>query len=136
MENKYFTPDIEDLYVGYKLEIKGPHDVDWQPVVLGKDAIWHQFTNLENLGQAMEQLRVPYLTKEDIEDEGWIKAKAPIITIKHDFYEIPYIKDNFRVDYNFRNNLINIIENNGENLFKGKCKCINEFRKIIKLLEI
>jgi hypothetical protein len=137
MENKYFTPDIEDVYVGYECEqlINGI----WKNEIFAKGSYLPENIDLLHWAYTCiinESLRVPYLTKEQIEAEGWIKAKAPIVTINHDFYEIPYIKDNFRVDYNFRNNLINIIENNGKNLFYGKCKDINTFRKIIKLLGI
>ena len=138
MENKYFTPNIEDLYVGYECEINNIHG-KWESITItftNSNSFYK--TDLAEVCLLVEDkyVRVPYLTKEQIEAEGWIKAKAPIVTIKHDFYEIPYIKDNFRVDYNFRNNLINIIENNGTNLFYGKCKDINTFRKLIKLLGI
>jgi hypothetical protein len=137
MENKYFTPDIEDLYVGYKLEIKGPHDVDWQPVVLGKDAIWHQFTNLENLGQAMEQLRVPYLTKEQIEAEGWIEDKGLYKLRKNEdlFFTIDFNTDSYSLIINSYSK-INTTYYSGDHVFKGFCKDINTFRKIIKLLGI
>jgi hypothetical protein len=132
MENKYFTPDIEDIYVGYELVSnleKLGLGMGRAPLRISKDNISHVLSNIDNY-------EVPHLTKEQIEAEGWSKAKAPIVAIKHDFYEIPYIKDNFRIDYNFKNNLINILENNGVNLFYGKCKDINTFRKIIKLLGI
>jgi hypothetical protein len=134
MENKYFTPDIEDFCIGYEYETIYLKSVWTKENLSIMDAGWF-FESYHNDAIPTE-FRVPYLTKEQIEAEGWIKAKAPIVTINHDFYEIPYIKDNFRVDYNFRNNLINIIENNGKNLFYGKCKDINTFRKIIKLLGI
>ena len=130
MENKYFIPDIEDVHVGYELE-----HLSATGYITTKFEIDSSLPALEQLIK-LNQVRVPYLTKEQIETEGWSKAKAPIVTIKHDFYEIPYIKDNFRIDYNFKNNLINILENNGVNLFYGKCKDINTFRKIIKLLNI
>jgi len=132
MENKYFTPDIEDLYVGYKLEIKGKHDTNWQPVVLGKDAIWHKFTNLENLGQVMEQLRVPYLTKEQIEAEGWEYEKE-IKTVQC------YDKENIFIAYSEKTHRMLIRKHNNETwktIYFGRCKDINAFRKIIKLLEI
>ena len=139
MENKYFTPDIEDIHIGYECELLMNTNVsilnptsnapEFKPFIFEKNKI-------ELLIELYDSIRVPYLTKEQIEAEGWSKAKAPIVTIKHDFYEIPYIKDNFRIDYNFKNNLINILENNGVNLFYGKCKDINTFRKIIKLLGI
>jgi hypothetical protein len=137
MENKYFTPDIEDLYVGYKLEIKGKHDTNWQPVVLGKDAIWHKFTNLENLGQVMEQLRVPYLTKEQIEAEGW-----DFESMDRDY--LYFIKINLLLSYNIYTHRLVIMstlkadqtENYFQPSFKGECKDINTFRKIIKLLKL
>jgi hypothetical protein len=135
MENKYFTPDIDDIHIGYELEV----NYNFKLNDIFHKKIIESFEELSDIHSRMPGdcvIRIPYLTKEQIEAEGWIKAKAPIVTINHDFYEIPYIKDNFRVDYNFRNNLINIIENNGKNLFYGKCKDINTFRKLIKLLGI
>jgi hypothetical protein len=135
MENKYFTPDIEDLYVGYKLEIKGPHDVDWQPIVLGKDAIWHQFTNLENLGQAMEQLRVPYLTKEQIEAEGWIDNTLCYQTPEL-FVGLQNSQTWRKLVYKFSDNVLQIVEVDDYYIYSGQCKDINTFRKIIKLLGI
>ena len=133
MENKYFTPDIEDLYVGYKLEIKGKHDTNWQPVVLGKDAIWHKFTNLENLGQVMEQLRVPYLTKEQIEGEEW-KYLSEGYAEHQAFY-----KDDFQMSCFYDKHLLKIIKKESSKtivLYQGSCRCINDLKKIIKLLEI
>lgn len=147
MENKYFTPDIEDLYVGYKLEIKGKHDDDWKPVVLGKDAIWHQFTNLENLGKAMEQLRVPYLTKEQIEAEGWtsfVTEYKKDIVPENMTYTFFREDRNYMLGWNFNTNKITLIIKDPslvenyytEPTFRGECKDINTFRKIIKLLGI
>jgi hypothetical protein len=68
MENdKYFTPDIEDLRVGYECDLLGSkiviedrHDLD-----LSFD----------------HPLRTPYLTKEQIEAEGWKE------TISHGVFE-------------------------------------------------
>ena len=138
MENKYFTPDMEDFHIGYECEISTP--TIWKsgkfPEILELNSELDEFGKDSLMKAAHAILRVPYLTKEQIEAEGWNKAKVPIVTINNDFYEIPYIKDNFRIDYNFKNNLINILENNGKNLFYGKCKDINTFRKICKLLEI
>ena len=138
MENKYFTPDMEDFHIGYECEISTP--TIWKsgkfPEILELNSELDEFGKDSLMKAAHAILRVPYLTKEQIETEGWNKAKVPIVTISNDFYEIPYIKDNFRIDYNFKNNLINVLENNGKNLFCGKCKDINTFRKICKLLEI
>ena len=138
MENKYFTPDMEDFHIGYECEISTP--TIWKsgkfPEILELNSELDEFGKDSFMKAAHAILRVPYLTKEQIEAEGWNKANIPIVTINNDFYEIPYIKHNFRIDYNFKNNLINILENNGKNLFYGKCKDINTFRKICKLLEI
>jgi hypothetical protein len=143
MENKYFTPDIENIHVGficyqYNKFYDGhgiKFDERWaEDLTLLVPAAVRILINEES--NIADFIRVPYLTKEQIEAEGWSKAKVPIVTIKHDFYEIPYIKDNFRIDYNFKNKLINILENNGVNLFYGECKDINTFIKIIKLLNI
>src|SRR6187431_2955175 len=69
---KYFTPSIEDIRVGYECELlifnwkkdKG----EWIPTVL-------EITNFDHESEAwalsLNIIRVPYLTKEQIEAEGW-----------------------------------------------------------------
>ena len=71
MEARYYVPTIDEFFCGFECEIKGKNESNWSKLVLGKDAIWHLFTNLEHLDQATEQIRVKSLCRQDIEECGW-----------------------------------------------------------------
>lgn len=122
MINKYFTPSIEDIRVGYECDMLNSEG-NWQSFKFG-DHLYY-----EGFGVDMEQLRVPYLTKEQIEAEGWKhewlekgthswSKKELILTTFEDFSRIK----------------INYIS--GYQLFDGECKDINTFRYICRLLNI
>lgn len=85
--------------------------------------------------------RISYLTKEQIEKEGWL------VSAVDDFYN----KTGNRLTYDELSNELCIIQTpkitideardwpegmGNYNLFKGKCKSLNEFRTIMKLLSI
>ncbi len=144
MDNKYFTPDIEDIHIGYECEI-----YDQSTSKLIKKVEWHIVkTHLGNseigknvaINQVLKyikqnKLRVPYLTKEQIEAEGWVEMSPPIISISREFRNIPFIKDGYRLDYNLNSNQLAITVND-QFLFYGECPSINELRIICKLLNI
>lgn len=153
---KYFTPDISDIRVGYECEY-----------YLGNS--WHEhvveslYTDRDGYGifeleQYLQEgsLRVPYLTKEQIEAEGWelyskgidLWFKREVLTEEFDWSGIcnfygykPYklylnyglhdyklkIKCDFSGGQDF---------NEADTLFEGECKDINTFRWICKLLKI
>ena len=142
MENKYFTPDIEDIHIGYECEILYPHNMIEYNEKLNEN-LWekHKFELRESLSEGDSMsfdyiYRTPYLTKEQIEAEGWKKY----------YIDGTYIKDNHILNFDFATGLnrLNIHKKpeTGKNvtshdmLFNSKCKCINDFRKIIKLLGI
>lgn len=76
IDNKYFTPSLEDIRVGYEAEVsweyyrnpdgtKSSNPDGWKPVVFkGVDEAVRKYHSLG-------MYRVPYLTKEQIEAEGW-----------------------------------------------------------------
>jgi hypothetical protein len=127
MENKYFTPDIEDLCIGYECELLMNTDVsilnptsnapEFKPFIFEKNKI-------ELLIELYDSIRVPYLTKEQIEAEGWVYVSMDMCWIKNGI-ELYFQKDN----------KIEILDQPNF-LFQGECKDINTFRKIIKLLNI
>jgi hypothetical protein len=137
MENKYFTPDIEDICIGYELEMNWnrAYEEKWVPIKISVQDEEFAYTSelseiVDALHDGMSEARVPYLTKEQIEAEGWKPEKS----------------------YFRKNNLYLFFENNeleiefGEPFtwdasdsdvrYKGECKDINTFRKLIKLLGI
>ena len=70
----YFVPDIEDIRVGYECEIKptGSEELDWMPYVINGDTAFKYY---KTKGKGATSIRVPYLTKEQIEAEGWVFDK-------------------------------------------------------------
>ena len=154
MQNKeYFTPEIEDVCIGYECDIKYP--TGWQKFIVkntwfGKDGegdFPEVFSCIEN---KIFNIRVPYLTKEQIEEEGFIyRGKVSHRTIPDEPFnkiELEFIKDNILIRFDVICNKIMIdkANNTRENvnfysiktLYHGECKCINQFRLIIKLLGI
>lgn len=151
MENKYFTPDIEDIRVGYECEwtsdglvFTTPYS---EPLYSGKleysDVLdilkWYDMDSF-NLTKIV---RVPYLTKEQIEAEGWVW--------KHDTTHFggmfsSYEKNNHFLIHNRIKNEIRMIfkdpsleydwKNPEKFNFWAECKDINTFRYICKLLGI
>ena len=136
MENKYFTPDIEDLCIGYECEYNfaKAYTNEFNFVKIGykdNEGYTNELSDMIHLiDDGAAAIRVPYLTNKQIEAEGWKPEKT----------------------YFRKNNLYLFFENNeleidcGEPFtwdasdsdvrYKGECKDINTFRKIIKLLGI
>ena len=125
--NKYFTPNIEDLHIGYELE-----HLSATGYITTKFEIDSSLPALQELIK-LNQIRVPYLTKEQIEAEKWEYLSEGYIG-HQSFY-----KDDFEMSCFYDKHLLKIIKKEKVKtvvLYQGRCKCINEFRKIIKLLEI
>ena len=121
---KYYTPNIEDLFIGYECEsynngIWEKHtfkDIDYEGILIYLDGIW---------------LQTPYLTKEQIQSEGWKL---------HDEKHNEFRKGCYVLVYRFSNQQLQIADTDSsygwQVKFVGNCKSINELRKISKLLEI
>lgn len=129
---KYFTPSIEDIHVGYECEVKDPigfHEELWQKQILDKNILGYFQGNWEHV------VRVPYLTKEQIEKEGW--KEVPPITGKGTG-EAWFRKNRDYILYNYTaHKLLVTGEVHPDDLvYDGECKDINTFRKICKLLNI
>jgi hypothetical protein len=146
-QSKYFTPNIEDIRVGYECEMSTDRfeffktKIDLSDI---NDLIdWYRqgyFTN--NLSDI---IKVPYLTKEQIEAEGWktwngagdFQRTKPLFFISKKL-DIPAGNRNYSLvncGYNFETKELKIdIEQ--LTIFIGECKDINTFRYICKLLNI
>lgn len=127
---KYFVPEISDIRVGYECEIWWNYNYlpkdEWCSVKVLQgstvDFDLYDFTSRIN----KNEIRVPYLTKEQIEADGWFHRENTNI----------FIKGKIGLAYNFDKHLICIGYENGHILFNGECKDINTFRYICKLLKI
>ena len=133
MENKYFTPDKEDVSIGmeyyylrknnefilFNLTEEDFRAPEWIESLTGrKQSI---FTYLQE-----GKIKVAYLTKEQIEAEGW----------KHYGNNCFELNPRWFCSWYPEINRLEVYDNENEKNFAGKCKDINTFRKICKLLEI
>lgn len=129
----YFTPEIEDLRIGYECEV-----YDQASTKLIKDIRWHRVIidkSYTNAGETIafnsvlkylkkECIRVRYLDEEILIDNGWY----PVDDIR--FPE--YVKDQFRLELLGERTIA--ISKNENILFCGKCRDINTLRYISKLI--
>jgi hypothetical protein len=156
MENKYFTPDIEDLCIGYECEYNFAraytNDFDfvkigYKDITPGKGGYTNELTHMIHLiDDGAAAIRVPYLTKEQIESEGWeyksrgtdLWFERKEIFLREDGYHLENIKLQYGL-HDYRLKISFVYVGDGEEstgAYLGECKDINTFRKLIKLLGI
>lgn len=137
-ENKYYTPNIEDIRIGYECEVLvSPtiNSVDWSPLSkiidkedLNRVLIVYDRNNLS--------VRTSYLTKEEIEAEGWklvsIEGWIDCLHKKSVLSNCSYYLWLESNELEIRKDFIDL----ESTVYKGKCPSINEFRYICKLLGI
>ena len=158
---KYFVPEISDIRVGYECEIWWNYNYlpkdEWCSVKVlqesTKDFDLYDFTSRIN----KNEIRVPYLTKEQIEDEGWVRQNnyldetknqrfggIPDYELKTEFGSLRlFIKDlekpyeNISIERYTKSDHSNPLSLSGKwFVYRGICKDINTFRYICKLLNI
>jgi len=144
MENKYFTPSIEDIRIGYECEahLLIIERVDkWIPIKF--KGVCEDVRKYHSQGV----YRTLYLTKEQIEEEGWEFKQTNKI---RDWYEIESPEDggNWYGYYIYKAQLIYDEEmklmkisfcfdcTTWETVFEGECKCINTLRSVMRLLRM
>lgn len=131
-DNKYFTPSIEDIRVGYECEINWVSG--WKKHILNESLHVYSTHNVfVTAAEAIkrENLRVPYLTKEQIEGEGWQLDYSRNVSSG-----VIYCKNKNTAWYFTKDNLLWIRDKNDATLFQGECKSINEFKTLMKWLKI
>ncbi len=147
MEQKYFTPDIEDIRVGYELEYNLSGE-DWNKITVNLSDFYTGVV-AEFGKENTKGLRVPYLYKEQIENEGWdmqnvlreddngndMFSTGFVKTIDENHWYELILEDDHKIFMQYkwyRNSVAQI----WRTIFYGECRCINEFRWICKLLGI
>lgn len=138
---KYYTPQISDLHESFEFL----HEVYDQEEDLN---FWARstFSSISGMGLDIAgkfrrgKVRVPFLTKEDIEGEGWEYIPKYSTITSLEFY-----KDQRWLNYNIQTKEIKIHEGREDYeecnisickflIRKVKCRCINDFRIIMKML--
>ena len=138
MNEKYYTPEISDLRIGYECEFYDLDDNDWTKITIDNQSKLSNFTGLDIL------LKTPYLTAEQIETEGWEKYE-----LYNNPNRVPFEKDNYvlildtraeipMVEMIFRDpsKVSDTILNPERFHLLINCPSINEFRTLIKWLGI
>lgn len=100
MENKYYTPEISDIRVGYECEVEMDiitsegEKVEriWTPFTFKKQNLTIHVKGQEpviinNVMRYSESMRTPYLTKKQIEAEGWkeVKNESSVDRVRYRF---------------------------------------------------
>jgi hypothetical protein len=141
--NKYFVPDIEDFRFGYEFEKNySSSGGDWYPTKIVA------YLDFEGLDFYIKEglLRTPYLTKEQIEAEGWFDVDKDK-SYRTSGFIIKFSKGNYMLGFNEETCFVSIMPIDPVKwewintttfwyAYQGECKSINEFRFICKLLKI
>jgi hypothetical protein len=157
-QNKYYTPDISELHVGYELEVEDfnqghENGVQWIKTVIKHGGNYERNTHEQIFDSTTIQgiearndvyirntYRTKYLDQSDIESCGWIHTGGQLVSHGRQDYE----KAGMMLKYFPRHHSLFIakainpdaMDGFAEKLFDGECKSINELRKIIKWLNI
>lgn len=132
-KSKYYTPDIEDIRVGYEGEINWSRGysetfVPFKITVQNEDFAYTGLLSeiVDAMDDGYAEVKTPYLTKKQIEAEGW----EDVSTDQPQFSKAPY-----RL-YLQKDGRIWIRDMFDNDFYHGKCPSINELRYITKLLNI
>lgn len=105
--DKYYTPEIEDFYVGFEFE-ENQIDSNWKSYGWEKKVVTVDF-NFKSTSEYIGLCRVKYLDKSDIESLGW-KLKTDLYV--KDNLTLQVHKDSITIKYydNFNNELRTKVE--------------------------
>lgn len=156
-EDKYYTPTIEELHVGYCCEIKDWEN-NWIPFLLKEVRVRDNVYSSEGfLSDLVEQgkVRTLFLTKEQIEVEGWEYVEGVKTQIFKTFvgeyiedddctgfeYKMYYIASTHRMSIDaltisYGKAQYSCYEGNCDLIFRGEIKSINELKTLMKWLKI
>ena len=148
MKEEYYTPETSELFIGYILEYRSKSYISVEKIE------WHLWTKItvntdflargcsESSFDSDVEIRTKYLTKEDIESEGWSFQYQELLAVdeyNHRFFS----KGRHFLEYLIEGDII-IIKIKAQTtkgrepllIYLGSCPSINEFRKICKWLNI
>lgn len=142
-DNKYYVPTIEEFHVGFEYELFEDFDTlpekTWHKQIYGKngcDPESMDFVSYKNIER--KEIRVPYLTKEDIEAEGF-KMKFPISASGDTYFEngkvtiwCNFHKHTIRVIYNDDGNNIVLFQSLADSDIKNR----SEFKRTLKMIGV
>lgn len=132
MDNKYYTPDIEEFHHGFEYEYFGSNGLiepEWLPIKFPDPFTAYNSSGLKGRLERKE-FRVKYLDGEDIESLGWELKENNLITIRY-----TYSKLSLELIYDSHTKLIRIQCTHPEwqqVYFEGNIKNKSELKKLMK----
>lgn len=136
MENKYYTPDISEFYVGFEFEVLSNVTQQWV-----KQIFEYPFYR-KGLINNIEEFRVKYLDSQDIESLEF-KAIKQIIDIKFikksEFNINGFIYSEVEIIKGLIGDILYVQALNEKEirpLFEGEIKNISELKKLLTQLNI
>lgn len=144
-DQQYYTPAIEDLFIGYECEYKELYGDNFKKTTIKDPWDLHMLTDGRVSIDGV--IRTPFLTSELIEADGWKIGWYDDRSQMNSSQELLHLSGrNLRGDcmygciYNRISHhlLISVQQGRGvaQTIFAGHCPSINEFRKITKLIGI
>lgn len=137
-ENKYYTPEIEEFYVGFEFEYY-LNTREWCKEIFGEKGIY----DLQAPEITKSHIRVKYLDRQDIEKLGWkwygglhflecgtVKYNGGTDGFRQNGFELHYGYDTLTAYVTVGRN------KNEKQLFEGKIKNKAELRKLMKQIGI
>lgn len=138
-ENKYYTPSIDEFYVGFEFEYKmddGLGNYNWLDFTFNNSANIKQgfIFSIDNIFEDIkeEYIRVKYLNKEDIESLGWKVWPNREYIFDLESYQL----HQDRIPENNKIKGIEIYNNNDKIIFEGYLKNKSELKKLMQQLNI
>lgn len=139
-DTMYYTPKVEELRIGYECEIRAPK-YEGQKFIVDEDQM--QYAAIAIRGGF---LFTPYLTKEQIEAEGWSEITNEsfykgMLTLEkengHTFYCAIRKNKNLLISQYIPSDPNELWSMSMKStVYDGKCPSINEFRTICKLIGV
>lgn len=139
-ENKYYTPEIEELYIGFECEFfNHMQGKEWEKEVCDADTLSIALDTWEHgtvkWGDDFSQtFRVKYLDKEDLIELGFKPVKGVEVNMCN---KQIYYKDQWcSVVFNYDRITDIVIQKNSFPVFNGVVKNKSELIKVLKMLGI
>lgn len=132
MNDKYYTPSIEEFHVGFRYQshVDPRTDNGWDDEEVDRHSIIYPLKVDSDV-----DYRVKYLDDDDIEELGWEKCgKKSFKLLKSFKLDSGYL---YETEYNLilvdrAKSIIELQDSNGNTLFNGKIKNYNELKKIME----
>ena len=149
MENKYYQPDISELYVGYETNFISGKGLDTLNNI--KNIVITVY-NIKTIERDISLVRTKYLDSDDIISLGFEKLDAvcPYFGKNKYLYKIPNkegLMDGFKIQYVLEHQQSKIrierqkfggfigLHESYEQVYYGKCKSVNELKKILEWIK-